>query len=210
VERRQFAQNAHEYLIEQVQFQNYNKTGDYNVQVSFKHPVKEIILSGEPKQVYLPTNAVKVAEYPVNGNSQIVTSIIPWGGATPYPFITQNKSGVISNNVSQTNTTFALVLNQIPRFTARNIKYFTRLQPWEVHTGSGSIIDTDCIGVYSFALQPEDHQPSGTCNFSRIDSVRFISTGSSSSETLSSLDIYAINYNILRIMSGMGAVAFAS
>jgi hypothetical protein len=62
------------------------------------------------------------------------------------------------------------------------------------------------INVYSFSLRPEDHQPSGTCNFSRIDNARLIT-----SENLSSEDnIYAVNYNILRIMSGMGGMAFAN
>ncbi len=62
------------------------------------------------------------------------------------------------------------------------------------------------INVYSFSLRPEDHQPSGTCNFSRIDTARLI-TGTN----LSSNDnIYAVNYNILRIMSGMGGVAYSN
>ena len=62
------------------------------------------------------------------------------------------------------------------------------------------------INVYSFSLRPEDHQPSGTCNFSRIDTARLI-TGAS----LSSSDkIYAVNYNILRVMSGMGGVAYSN
>ena len=62
------------------------------------------------------------------------------------------------------------------------------------------------INVYSFSLRPEDHQPSGTCNFSRIDNARLI-TGA----RLSSSDkIYAVNYNILRVMSGMGGVAYSN
>jgi hypothetical protein len=62
------------------------------------------------------------------------------------------------------------------------------------------------INVYSFSLRPEDHQPSGSCNFSRIDTARLIT-----SENLSSDDhIYAVNYNVLRIMSGMGGVAYSN
>ena len=62
------------------------------------------------------------------------------------------------------------------------------------------------INVYSFSLRPEDHQPRGTCNFSRIDTARLI-TGAS----LSSSDkIYAVNYNVLRIMSGMGGLAYSN
>ena len=62
------------------------------------------------------------------------------------------------------------------------------------------------INVYSFSLRPEDHQPSGTCNFSRIDTARLI-TGAN---LASGDNIYAVNYNILRIMSGMGGVAYSN
>lgn len=62
------------------------------------------------------------------------------------------------------------------------------------------------INVYSFSLRPEDHQPSGTCNFSRIDTARLITGADLSSDD----NIYGINYNILRIMSGMGGVAYSN
>ena len=65
---------------------------------------------------------------------------------------------------------------------------------------------TKHINVYSFALKPEEHQPSGTCNFSRIDSAR-LETGSS---LVAADNIYAVNYNVLRIMSGMGGLAYSN
>ena len=65
---------------------------------------------------------------------------------------------------------------------------------------------TKKINVYSFALKPEEHQPSGTCNFSRIDSAR-LETGSS---LVAADNIYAVNYNVLRIMSGMGGLAYSN
>ena len=61
------------------------------------------------------------------------------------------------------------------------------------------------VNVYSFALKPEEHQPSGTCNFSRIDSA-FLEF--SSSVTVE--NVYALNYNVLRIMSGMGGLAYSN
>jgi lysophospholipase L1-like esterase len=61
------------------------------------------------------------------------------------------------------------------------------------------------INVYSFALKPEEHQPSGTCNFSRIDNAKLITTGSGNA-----LTIYAVNYNVLRVMSGMGGLAYSN
>jgi len=64
----------------------------------------------------------------------------------------------------------------------------------------------DQIAVYSFALKPEEHQPSGTCNFSRIDNARLIS----STAPGGSFNVYAVNYNVLRIMSGMGGLAYSN
>jgi len=63
------------------------------------------------------------------------------------------------------------------------------------------------VGVYSFALKPEEHQPSGTCNFSRIDNAKIQFTSSASS---GDLKVYAVNYNVLRIMSGMGGLAYSN
>ena len=79
---------------------------------------------------------------------------------------------------------------------------------------------TDKINVYSFALKPEEHQPSGTCNFSRIDnailklngkSTMTASEGENGVEMSNAvLKIYAVNYNVLRIMSGMGGLAYSN
>jgi hypothetical protein len=68
---------------------------------------------------------------------------------------------------------------------------------------------TKKISVYSFALKPEEHQPSGTCNFSRIDNAQ-LTTGSTGVDLLSSDNIYAVNYNVLRVMSGMGGLAYSN
>ena len=68
------------------------------------------------------------------------------------------------------------------------------------------------INVYSFALKPEEHQPSGTCNFSRIDNAQLkmhAAPGTGSTDNVS-MNIYAVNYNVLRIMSGMGGLAYSN
>ena len=62
------------------------------------------------------------------------------------------------------------------------------------------------LSMYSFALKPEEHQPSGTCNFSRIDNAQLLFSG----EQPSIKNVYAINYNVLRIMSGMGGLAYSN
>jgi len=67
--------------------------------------------------------------------------------------------------------------------------------------------------VYSFAVRPEEHQPSGSCNFSRIDNatLQLIVTSATVSDTnTAKVRVYATNYNVLRIMSGMGGLAYSN
>ena len=100
-----------------------------------------------------------------------------------------------------------LVLNGNDRFSTRLASYFNLVQPYEAHT---RIPDTG-IYVYSFALEPEQHQPSGSCNMSRIDNPTLNMTLDSSvtSDNLS-FRMYAVNYNVLRIKSGMGGLQFSA
>jgi len=107
-----------------------------------------------------------------------------------------------------------LKLNGHDRFAERDYRYFTRVQVWQHHSGPGGLGITggvgqfnDSIAVYSFALKPEEHQPSGTCNFSRIDNAQLNASSASLSGTY---NIYAVNYNVLRIMSGMGGLAYSN
>jgi len=105
-----------------------------------------------------------------------------------------------------------IVLNGNDRFSVREGKYFNLVQPYQHHTNCPA----PGINVYSFALTPEDHQPSGTCNFSRIDSAHLslsLTTNSLNNAYNSgsaTIKVYAINYNILRIMSGMGGLAYSN
>ena len=106
-----------------------------------------------------------------------------------------------------TATTGALLqLNGTDRFAERDAKYFTHVQPYQHHENIPPE-DTN-IHVYSFGIKPEEHQPSGTLNFSRIDqSALHIKTGAG--QAGNSL-IYAVNYNVLRILSGMGGLAYSN
>ena len=83
------------------------------------------------------------------------------------------------------------------------------MQPYQHHTRSP---DTG-INVYSFALRPEEHQPSGTCNMSRIDNATLqlvLSNDTIGGEDTARVAVYAVNYNVLRIMSGMGGLAYSN
>jgi hypothetical protein len=114
-------------------------------------------------------------------------------------------------NVAQDTTNlFTLKLNGHDRFAPRPMKYFTRNQVWAHHTGYGGVDADDSIAVYSFALKPEEHQPSGTCNFSRIDNARLLATAGTQSPCPATGKIFAVNYNVLRIMSGMGGLAYSN
>ena len=104
----------------------------------------------------------------------------------------------------ESTTKFKLQLNGNDRFSERDAKYFTYVQPYQHHE---NIPHDKNIHVYSFALKPEEHQPSGTLNMSRIDTATALITGGSTGGTFR---MYAVNYNVLRILSGMGGLAYSN
>ena len=112
-----------------------------------------------------------------------------------------------------------LQLNGHDRAAVQPRDYYHLVQPYESglgHCGKsldngdrtwGSVVNSDnthCVGMYSFCLKPAEHQPSGTCNFSRIDNARL------NVDTVTNLYLFAMNYNVLRIMSGMGGLAYSN
>ena len=105
--------------------------------------------------------------------------------------------------------TAKLQLNGQDRFSEREGTYFDQVQPYQAHTRHP---DTG-INVYSFALRPEEHQPTGTCNFSRIDNATLqlvLSNATVEGTKTAKVRVYATNYNVLRIMSGMGGLAYSN
>ena len=209
-ERRKFAQMSHEYLIEQIQHTehsiNVKNGGLSNQRLSFNHPCKELIW------------------FFVRNDNQENNDWFNFSNATAG----HEKVGGDLMKTAQ------LKLNGHPRFTpARDPLFFRQWQPFIHHT---TIPDSN-LYVYSFALRPEEHQPSGTCNFSRIDNTHlelnmhnkeFLSpvfdyengtvpaagydqkTGGFTAPNSVVLTVYARNYNVLRIMSGMGGLAYSN
>ena len=105
--------------------------------------------------------------------------------------------------------TAKLQLNGQDRFSEREGSYFSWVQPYQAHTRTPD----EGINVYSFALRPEEHQPSGTCNFSRIDNATLqlvLSNATVEGTKTAKVRVYATNYNVLRIMSGMGGLAYSN
>tara|TARA_Y100000385_G_scaffold41368_1_gene38533 strand:+ start:1093 stop:2265 length:1173 start_codon:yes stop_codon:yes gene_type:complete len=192
-ERRRFAQVSHEYLIEQVQFSNALSVSGTSTQheLRFNHPVKELV-------------------WTVHDNS---TAVDHDGDA---------NTGLKATDSDITVNTALLQLNGHDRFKRREGKYFTKVQRYQYHEGASDTERREAVAaaggtaaradasvphVYSFALKPEEHQPSGTCNFSRIDNaVLNLEHGSATGH----LRVYAVNYNVLRIMSGMGGLAYSN
>ena len=177
-ERRRFAQVSHEYLIEQVQEQGLSTSATN--ELNFNHPVKELIWTR-------------------------------LGAAAG----TQAHCALTVPATLAGNMTYTLKLNGHERFSPRTFHYFSRAQVLQHHSGYGGLDQTagagrtnDAINVYSFALKPEEHQPSGTCNFSRIDNAQLIT--SATNGFAGNAVIFAVNYNVLRIMSGMGGLAYSN
>jgi hypothetical protein len=203
-ERKRFAQVSHEYLITQVQHtgdetalvQNTNQ----NLSLNLNHPCK----------------------------------YLAWVFANP------NSHGHFAGPAALRNTTSEflaplkrakLQLNGHDRATERDGSYYNYVQPWQTLRA----VPKAGVYMYSFALKPDEHQPSGSCNMSRIDNATLLLTYKSKNSAatsnvvataiqsaltpdqttvdasnLTALRLFAENYNVLRIMSGMGGLAYAS
>ena len=184
-ERKRFAQASHEYLIEQLQFTGVEtiKEGNNKVRLNFNHPVKELVwaIPSASAAANNCTDAQKFVNYTTNADSANAAAVNPTKDAL-------------------------LQLNGHDRFAQQNGKFFNRLQTNMHHTRSPAL----GVNVYSFALNPEEHQPSGTCNFSRIDNATLNVNVDTTGDAGADLYVYGVNYNVLRIMSGMGGVAYSN
>jgi len=225
-ERRRFAQSAHEYLITQLQYTGEESTSQAvnKIKLSFNHPTKELIWVVQPtdntsdvtgtgprygKQWFNYTDEFDksvdpdaVADAQADGSMPAIAA----GGATG--IFLPASFGAGTNPVSQAY----LQLNGHDRTSPRDGRYWNLVQPYQHHEN----VPSAGINVYSFALKPEEHQPSGTCNFSRIDSATLNLTltpktvNSGGSSRSATIKVFAVNYNVLRIMSGMGGLAYSN
>lgn len=197
-ERRRFAQESHEYLIDQVQFEGQQQitTSSARLDLTLNHPVKELI--------WVFQDARKTECDPA------VLSTLGTTNTQPFSY-----NDIVDRCRIQ--------INGQDRFDERFGDYFWKVQPYQHHTAGGTaawstVAGQNPINVYSFAIQPEEHQPSGTCNFSRIDNATLVfdSITSGAAGTFPNKSypynfrMYAVNYNILRIMSGMGGLAYSN
>lgn len=193
-ERRRFAQQSHEYLIEQVQFnQDVGiSSPSKRIDLTFNHPVKELIW------VVQPTCYTNCKSTPNNYRASQAGGL---RRLTPFVY---DRAAVFEQQ---------LQINGQDRLDRRYGDYFSKVQPYQHHTG---VAAGPGVYMYSFAVKPEEHQPSGTCNFSRIDTATLVLTMDGAVEIDDANDstwnvrVYAVNYNVLRVMSGMGGLAFSN
>jgi len=143
-----------------------------------------------------PLSFTSTAPVTCDGNEAFDITVRQW-----------DNYGLNFNRVGNPVLSGLVQLNGHNRFSERDGNYLNYVQPWQHH----KCTPADGINMYSFALHPEDHQPSGTCNLSRIDntmlSLTFNSAVNSGDNKIS---IYAVNYNVLRILSGMGGLAYSN
>uniref|UniRef100_A0A6C0B301 Major capsid protein N-terminal domain-containing protein n=1 Tax=viral metagenome TaxID=1070528 RepID=A0A6C0B301_9ZZZZ len=261
-ERRRFAQQSHEYLIEQVQFTGAESitSSSNKIQLNFNHPVKELMwvvqrdsfvdcsfqqwiqaVGGQQPFNYsddFSTEGIIMSLLTQGTDAATPQGTVPLGGSGTSMYVTgvdgaiggatgtagqeeEFDNGVnylLAKVILQSGVrcegknpveVCKLQLNGQDRFTEREGSYFDRVQPYQHHCRTPST----GINCYSFALRPEEHQPSGTCNFSRIDKATLQLTVSLNTVTgfrTAQVRVYALNYNVLRVMSGMGGLAYSN
>jgi hypothetical protein len=258
-ERRRMAQESHEYLIEQVQFNEDKGLGAAmnRIDLTFNHPVKELIwvvqpdrftnckikdktdVSGDfgvPRPVLRPSSsqtATGTSPAPTTDGSAALT-LGNGRRLTPFTYTYLNQAGdaLADQGFTQPVREQHLQINGQDRLDRRDGDYYNKVQPFQHHTGTMKPHGFDntpysgytaqvtknhrAIYSYSFALKPEENQPSGTCNFSRIDTATIVMQMAGeyvvdeSTDNIWNVRVYAINYNVLRVMSGMAGLAYSN
>jgi len=187
-ERRRFVANAHEYLIEQVQYTPSiaidSTATTVQVPMEFNHPIRELYW-------------VVQRDAAVNAHQ--------WFN---YTNLSIGESSSAQNSYQNLITTALLRVEGFDRFDIRYADYFRLVQPYQFHT---VIPIDDFIYTYSFCFRPEDVQPSGSMNASRIDTITLqlqMNTTVSPSRGSANVRVYALNHNVLRVIDGFGGLLF--
>jgi len=205
-ERRRFVAKSHEYLIEQIQYTPLISVTPFqsqvNIQTDFNHPIKEFIFVCQ-------RDFMDQVNEPFNFSSLATNERLDVSAIGQYLLPGQTRTDLIASALLQ--------LDGYDRFQVRDAPYFRLLQPYDHHTTTPV---QQYIYCYSVALRPEDAQPTGTLNASRIDSVNWQITmnpvlnlpATANSKTSvrgpCTIRIYGLNYNVFRVVNGFGGVLF--
>ena len=196
-ERKRFASKAHEYLIEQVSHIAVDITETpVTIRISqMFHPVKELIWFVQDNTfVALPTS----------DNNYIGNQ---WSNYTNQ-IATNSESHTAPAGGLNAVTSAKLLFNGSDRFSIRNGDYYSYLLPFYNHT---TIPESCGLNTYSFALNPEELQPSGSANFSKVDIIQLqLAIDGTVTADTAKVKIFSVNYNVLRVMDGMAGLGFAS
>ena len=178
-ERRRFAQTSHEYIFEQLQYSNIMCVNKGTNNIELRF-----------------NHPVKELIWILQKKDNINKN---------FNYFRDDKENDLMKSAK-------IQLNNIDRFSNREATYFRLVQPYKYHNGYMSQDSENEYGgfySYSFSLNPEEYQPSGSCNFSRIDNaVLTMDCHDDANEAM--LKIYAVNYNVIRIMKGMGGLAYSN
>lgn len=185
-ERRLFARQSHQYLIEQIQFTGSEShsagTTTQNLKLLFNHPVKELLWVAQRDAAVAANQAFDFS------------GVQDFTGLPTDPIVTGQ-----------------LFLNGHDRTIEHPSVYYRTVQPWQHHTNIPKL--PKYLYGYSFALFPESLQPSGSCNMSRIDNVVLRLTFPDVASGLSwdgQVRVYARNFNSMKIVSGMAGLMYAN
>jgi hypothetical protein len=195
-ERQYFAIHAQDYLIEQIQqIQLTNINTNITEELVLQNPVKELIW------------VLKRNDNSHNNN---------WFEFTDYDYEEEEEVHECDTHIclchhrdKEILKTATFLFNGIERLEDKEASYFNLVQPYQHHT----VVPKEGIYVYSFSLNPEQYQPSGTCNMSRLKKIQLrlkrIETPKSASYGYD-MTLYIVNYNFLRITGGLAGLAFSS
>ena len=200
-EKRDFATKKHQYLIEQLQF-NRKQTFTNSHELNFNNPVKELIWVCQNKNVNTEYNLNSIGNN-ADAYSNVISSITKNNDYFNYQSISTSSQDylyTLTNNEPFNEAEMFFDGNS--RFNKRKATYFRTIQPSTYH----SKVPSKHIYIYSFSLKPEEHQPSGVCNFSKLKSAKITF---SSPATNTDILMFAHSYNLLRIMEGKAGIAYS-
>ena len=199
-EKRKFLLEKKAYLIQQVQ--KYENDIKLINPIKFYHPVKEIMWVSQNNNVVSESGSG-------NSDTDVLSNISGQAQNQKNDYFNYQASSQLDTEIIYAQTSYEsfgtakLRLNGIDRFYERDASYFRLVQP--LHCKQK--VPSKHIYLYSFSLNPRKYQPSGSCNFSKIDDAELIFT-SKQNYTNQKLSVYAVNYNVLVVSNGMAGLVY--